>query len=89
MDIQERFSVVLKVSKVVKCSCIFVRSIRGLPNFLAIPIMNPLTRVHDILIYIHIQYIKHIYLITICNSVRYILNTTYINNYYKAPIKLS
>ena len=25
----------------------FVRSIRGLPNFLAIPIMNPLTRVHD------------------------------------------
>ena len=48
MDIQERFSVVLKVSKVVKWSCIFVRSIRGLPNFLAIPIMNPLTRVHDI-----------------------------------------
>ena len=48
MDIQERFSVVLKVSKVVKCSCIFVRSIRGLPNFLAIPIMNPLMRVHDI-----------------------------------------
>ena len=48
MDIQERFSVVLKVSEVVKWSCIFVRSIRGLPNFLAIPIMNPLTRVHDI-----------------------------------------
>ena len=48
MDIQERFSVVLKVSKVVKWSRIFVRSIRGLPNFLAIPIMNPLTRVHDI-----------------------------------------
>ena len=47
MDIQERFSVVLKVSKVVKWSRIFVRSIRGLPNFLAIPIMNPLTRVHD------------------------------------------
>ena len=48
MDIQERFSVVLKVSKVVKWSRIFVRSIRGLPNFLAIPIMNPLMRVHDI-----------------------------------------
>ena len=47
MDIQERFSVVLKVSKVVNWSRIFVRSIRGLPNFLAIPIMNPLTRVHD------------------------------------------
>ena len=53
MDIQERFSVVLKVSKVVKWSCIFVRSIRGLPNFLAIPIMNPLTRVHDYVLYIH------------------------------------
>ena len=49
MDVQVRFSVVLKVSKVVKWSRIFVRSIRGLPNFLAIPIMNPLTRVHDIL----------------------------------------
>ena len=48
MDIQERFSVVLKVSKVVKWGHIFVHSIRGLPNFLAIPIMNPLTRVHDI-----------------------------------------
>ena len=47
MDIQERFSVVLKVSKVVKWSCIFVHSIRGLPNFLAIPIMNPLTQVHE------------------------------------------
>ena len=45
MDIQERFSVVLKVSKVVKWSRIFVRSIRGLPNFLAIPIVNP--RYHD------------------------------------------
>ena len=51
MDIQERFSVILKVSKVVKWSCIFVRSIRGLPNFLMIPIMNPLTRVHDTRIY--------------------------------------
>ena len=49
MDILARFSVVLKVSKVVKWSHIFVHSIRGLPNFLAIPIMNPLTRVHDIL----------------------------------------
>ena len=49
MDIQERFSVVLKVSKVVKWSRIFVRSIRGLPNFFAIPIMNPLTRVHDMI----------------------------------------
>ena len=47
MDIQERFSVVLKVSKMVKWSRVFVRSIRGLPNFLVIPIMNPLTRVHD------------------------------------------
>ena len=47
MDVQARFSVLLKVSKVVKWSCIFVRSIRGLPNFLAIPIMNPLMRVHD------------------------------------------
>ena len=41
------FSVVLKASKVVKWSCIFVRSIKDLPNFIAIPIMNPLTRVHD------------------------------------------
>ena len=31
----------------VKWNRIFVRSIRGLPNFLAIPIMNPLTWVHD------------------------------------------
>ena len=31
----------------VKWSRIFVHSIRGLPNFLAIPIMNPLSRVHD------------------------------------------
>ena len=45
--IYRRFSVVLKVSKVVKWSCIFVRSIRGLSNFLVIPIMNPLARVHD------------------------------------------
>ena len=54
MDILARFSVVLKGSKVVKWSRIFVRSIRGLPNFLAIPIMNPLTRVHDICICIYI-----------------------------------
>ena len=47
MDIQARFSAVLKVSKVMKWSRIFVRSIRGLPNFRAIPIMNPLMRVHD------------------------------------------
>ena len=47
MDVQARFSVVLKVSEVVKWSCIFVHSIRGLPNFLAIPIMNPLMWVHD------------------------------------------
>ena len=43
MDIQARVSAVVKVSKVVKWSPIFVRSIRGLP----IPIMNPLARVHD------------------------------------------
>ena len=42
-----RFSVVLQASKVVRWSHIFVHSIRGLPNFLAIPIMNPLTRVYD------------------------------------------
>ena len=47
MYVQARLSVVLKVSKVVKWSRIFVRSIKGLPNFLAIPIMNLLTRVHD------------------------------------------
>ena len=47
MDIQARVSAVVKVSKVVKWSPIFVRSIRGLPNFLAIPIMNPLAQVHD------------------------------------------
>ena len=47
MDIPARFSVVLKVSKMVKWSRIFVRSILGLPNFLTIPIMNPLARVHD------------------------------------------
>ena len=47
MDIQARVSAIVKVSKVVKWSPIFVRSIRGLPNFLAIPIMNPLARVHD------------------------------------------
>ena len=47
MDVRARFSVVLKVSKVVKWSRIFVHSIRGLPNFLEIPIMNPLTRVHE------------------------------------------
>ena len=47
MDLQARVSAVVKVSKVVKWSPIFVRSIRGLPNFLAIPIMNPLARVHD------------------------------------------
>ena len=47
MDIQARVSAFVKVSKVVKWSPIFVRSIRGLPNFLAIPIMNPLARVHD------------------------------------------
>jgi len=41
MDIQARVSAVVKVSKVVKLSPIFVRSIRGLPNFCAIPIMNP------------------------------------------------
>ena len=49
MDVQARFSVVLKVSKVVKWTRIFVRSIRGLPNFLAIPIMNPLMWVHNML----------------------------------------
>ena len=49
MDTQARVSAVVKVSKVMKWSPIFVRSIRGLPNFLAIPIMNPLVRVHDYL----------------------------------------
>ena len=49
MDIQARVSAVVKVSKVVnlKWSPIFVRSIRSLPNFHVIPIMNPLARVHD------------------------------------------
>ena len=42
----------------VKWSRIFVRSIRGLPNFLAIPIMNPLTRVHDMLSYMY-SYLYH------------------------------
>ena len=54
MDVQARLSVVLKVSNVVKWSRIFVRSIRGLPNFLAIPIMNPLTRVHDMYIRLNV-----------------------------------
>ena len=40
VDIKARFSVVLKVSKVVKQSRIFVRSIRDLPNFLTIPIIS-------------------------------------------------
>ena len=53
MDIQARVSAVVKASKVVKWSPIFVRSIRGLPNFLAIPIMNPLARVHDIYVRIY------------------------------------
>ena len=48
MDIQVRFSAVLKVSKVVKWSRIFVRSIRSLLNFRAIPIINLLMRIHDI-----------------------------------------
>ena len=57
MDTQARFSVVLKVSKVVKWSGIFVRSTRGLPNFLAIPIMNPSMQVHDNIIIIMCVYI--------------------------------
>ena len=46
MDIQARFSAVLKVSKVVKWSRIQFCTVSQI--FLAIPIMNPLTRVHDI-----------------------------------------
>ena len=44
MDVQARVSAVVKVSKVVNWSRIFVRIFH---NFRAIPIMNPLTRVHD------------------------------------------
>ena len=44
MDVQARVSAVAKVSKVVKWSRIFVHVFH---NFRAIPIMNPLTRVHD------------------------------------------
>ena len=45
MDVQARVSAVVKVSKVVKWSRIFVHVFH---NFHAIPIMNPLTQVHDI-----------------------------------------
>ena len=44
MNVQARVSTVVKVGKVVKWSRIFVRIFH---NFCAIPIMNPLTRVHD------------------------------------------
>ena len=42
MDIQERFSVVLKISKVVKWSCIFVRSTdKGFAKFSRDPYYEP------------------------------------------------
>ena len=44
MDVQVRVSAVVKVSKVVNWSRIFVCVFH---NFHAIPIMNPLMRVHD------------------------------------------